>query len=73
MSRSRPTLAQLTARHEALIALEYHQKQCVISTQQIEPRLRALENRFWLLVGLMTGGGLLGGATSAAILKALGG
>jgi hypothetical protein len=60
------------ARQEADRAIMRHLRLCPFSNLQIEYRLRAIENRLSLLIGLMLGSGLIGGATATVIGKLVG-
>lgn len=59
------------ARIEAQRAVTAHAKDCPLFTLCIEPRLRTLETRFALLIGLMIGSGLIGGIAGAALQRCL--
>jgi hypothetical protein len=48
-----------------------HLKLCPFATNQIEPRLRQLENKHAALIGFMFGSGLLGGGLGAAAVRIL--
>lgn len=54
-------------------SIDFHESHCGFILNKVDERLRKLEGRFMLLTGAMTGGGFLGGATGAAIVKILGG
>lgn len=67
-----PTLwYRSVARDEANRALRDHIGLCPLSSAKIEDRLRGLEVRFALMIGLMLGAGLLGGAAGAIVTKLL--
>jgi len=59
----------MIARTEANKVILQHLSLCPFAQLNIEERTRKLENRFSLLIGTMIGSGLIGGATSAAILR----
>ncbi len=59
----------LLARQEAERAILQHLALCPFANLQIEQRLRTLENRFSLLIGLMIGSGILGGVAGGAIQR----
>jgi hypothetical protein len=63
----------LIAREEAWKAIDEHRNRCPFAALCIETRIRAMENRFWLLIGFMFGSGLIGGTAGAALFKAFGG
>jgi hypothetical protein len=55
------------AREEAERVILQHLSLCPFASLRIEERVRTIEGSFKLLIGLMLGSGLLGGATAAAI------
>ena len=63
------TTATMLARAEAERAIREHLTLCPFAGLKIEERLRGLENRFSLLMGLMLGSGLIGGTAGAVIGK----
>jgi hypothetical protein len=52
-------------------AIDRHEAKCILRTEQIPARLRTVETRFGVLVGLMIGSGLLAGSVSGALVKLL--
>jgi hypothetical protein len=56
------TLARLIAEHRS---------ECPFLSERISERLRATENRLYLLIGLMLGSGFIGGATAGVLQKML--
>lgn len=62
---------RLIARDEANQAIVKHLALCPLATEQISGRIRYLETRLSLLIGLMAGSGILGGATGALLTAAL--
>jgi len=61
------------SQYEINKSIDFHESHCGFTVNGVEERLRKLEGRFMLLTGAMAGGGFLGGATGAAIVKMLGG
>ena len=62
-------LNRMIARDEANHAIIQHISLCPLNSEHIAERLRLLENRFSLLIGLMVGSGLLGGLAGGALIK----
>lgn len=71
MPETTDTEVRLIAKDEASKAILAHLSLCPLSTEQVSLRLRALEGRLSLLIGLMAGSGILGGATGALLTAAL--
>ncbi len=63
-----PQYVREAAQESARTVIKEHVQTCPIS--KLESRVKVLETRFYLLVGAILGSGVLGGATTAAILKA---
>lgn len=61
--------ARIMARLEVDRAIFQHLQHCPFANLHIEERMRSLENRFSLLIGLMVGSGLLGGISGALLQK----
>lgn len=66
-----PEYVQEAARESARTVIEEHVATCPIG--KLETRVKVLEARFYLLVGAILGSGILGGATTATMLRAFGG
>ncbi len=62
---------RLIAREEANAAVLQHLSLCPFSRTDVESRLRGLEARFSLLVGVIIGSGILGGAIGGAVTTLL--
>lgn len=59
----------LIARQAAHDAIVEHLRLCPLQQDQVVTRLRQLEGRFLLMVGLMIGSGLIGGTAGAALIR----
>lgn len=57
----------LLARQEAENVIQNHTRNCPFAALKIEERLRNLENRFAILIGLMLGSGIIGGYVGATL------
>ena len=65
-----PEYIREAARESAWVVIREHKQTCPIL--KVEKRVRVLETRFSIAIGVMLGSGLLGGAACGAILKAFG-
>jgi len=61
------TLTRAIAREEAWRCIAQHRTDCPFLADKSADRLRALELRFNLLVGIIIGSGILGGAIGGTI------
>lgn len=60
---------RLVAEAAARQVIIEHIKLCPFAGSRVEERLRTLESRFALMIGLMLGSGFIGGATAATLAK----
>lgn len=60
---------RLIAADEANRQILKHLALCPLATEQIGQRLRTLECRYFLLIGLMLGSGTIGGITGATVAR----